>query len=206
MIFSYSCLNYAWITLNSFNGNISNMNRLTNEIKFELENDILIQTYEANIFYESRLKTLPRIYKKMKKNINLISKNNIYNNNYDDKLSNIIDQNKNLDLLFEEYLPRDILGIRIIYNLPIKNSEFFSYIILDKIKNKFQILENTYIKDYIKSPKKNGYKSIHFNIEDNGIIYEIQIRNLNMDYTAKNGSASNYYFNYYNDYSNYYHF
>ncbi len=73
----------------------------------------------------------------------------------------------------------DILGLRII-------CRFVDdvYLVLDGIKNNefFNIIQ---IKDYIKSPKINGYRSLHIlakvNFEGDELPIEIQIRTLSQD-------------------------
>ena len=87
--------------------------------------------------------------------------------------------------------PNDIYGLRIIYNSSYDNNNYYAYYIKNLITNNYCTLDY-YYNDYIKYPKKNNYQSIHMYILD-GIILEIQIRNIYMHYTAVNGSASDYY-------------
>ncbi len=79
----------------------------------------------------------------------------------------------------------DILGFRIIVK-SIKNC----YDILQLLHEKYHKLSDL-TKDYIKSPKKNGYQSLHTVIilPCNRKI-EVQIRTEWMDYIAEHGSAS----------------
>tara|TARA_B100000963_G_scaffold271266_1_gene239450 strand:- start:11113 stop:11601 length:489 start_codon:yes stop_codon:yes gene_type:complete len=88
-------------------------------------------------------------------------------------------------------IPKDIYGIRIVYNSNYKNDEYIAYYIKYAIDKEFR---NTfYCKDYIVNPKKNGYKSLHLGVWDHNCLYDIQIRNVEMDYWAKHGGASDYY-------------
>lgn len=47
------------------------------------------------------------------------------------------------------------------------------------------------VKDYIVTPKKNGYQSLHLVIKKhNGLVFEIQVRTMSMDIRAEHGSAT----------------
>ena len=87
-------------------------------------------------------------------------------------------------------LPRDRLGLRIIYETGHDNNEFISYYIMKNIEDKYSCI---FGKDYIINQKANGYQSLHINIDYDNMIYEVQIRSKYMDYCAKYGSASDYY-------------
>jgi len=50
------------------------------------------------------------------------------------------------------------------------------------------------IRDFIKNPKENGYRSIHINIEINGLPVEIQIRTLEMHNAAEFGVAAHFFY------------
>lgn len=79
---------------------------------------------------------------------------------------------------------RDQFAIRIILNTIEE-----CYIVLEEINNEFPILEGT-LKDYIKSPKENGYQSIHFGITFENKLLEVQIRTKEMDEFAEEGKAA----------------
>ena len=87
-------------------------------------------------------------------------------------------------------MPRDRLGMRIIYDTPYKDNAFIAYYIMNNIERHFDY--SFHKKDYIKYPKQNDYQSLHINVYYEDKYYEIQIRNKEMDYIAKYGSACNY--------------
>jgi (p)ppGpp synthase/HD superfamily hydrolase len=64
---------------------------------------------------------------------------------------------------------------------------------LNFLKKKFNIYDNK-IFDFIKYPKDNGYKSIHFKVEIIGYPVEIQIRTLEMDNNANYGVAAHFHY------------
>lgn len=70
----------------------------------------------------------------------------------------------------------DIIGIRVICN-------FIAdvYDIVNELKQYLTIKEE---KDYIDNPKKNGYRSYHIVADINGILVEIQVRTLAIDFWA----------------------
>ena len=80
---------------------------------------------------------------------------------------------------------KDVLAFRIICF-----QEWECYSILQEITRRYEVIEN-HTKDFIKSPKSNGYKSIHTVLIgplDKKI--EVQIRTQNMHAQAEEGSAS----------------
>ena len=88
-------------------------------------------------------------------------------------------------------IPKDIYGLRIIYSSVNPKDEFLGYYIKYSLDNEFKTLY--YNKDYIVYPKENNYQSLHFGVWDNHCLFDIQVRNIDMDYWAKKGGASNYY-------------
>lgn len=78
----------------------------------------------------------------------------------------------------------DIYGIRII-----TKTKQECYDVHLALSEQFNELKDRY-KDYIKSPKPNGYQSLHTNIILDGSIIEIQIRTKEMDYQAESGVAT----------------
>lgn len=78
---------------------------------------------------------------------------------------------ENLDQAFAQL--KDIVGIRIV-------CPFLSdvYNLADSVNKNFHVVN---IKDFIKNPKPNGYRSYHMIIEINGIFAEFQIRTISQD-------------------------
>ena len=87
-------------------------------------------------------------------------------------------------------IPRDRLGMRIIYDTTYNDNEFLAYYIMNNIERNFDY--SFHKKDYITNPKPNNYQSLHINVYYEDKYYEIQIRNKDMDNVAKYGSAANY--------------
>ncbi|MDP3965951.1 MAG: TGS domain-containing protein [archaeon] len=79
---------------------------------------------------------------------------------------------------------KDQFGVRII-----TEREEDCYIIFEIINEKYTLVENT-LKDFIKNPKENGYRSLHFCIKDGEKVVEIQVRTTEMDEMAEEGAAS----------------
>ncbi len=65
------------------------------------------------------------------------------------------------------------------------------YAVLSKISEKFESMEGRF-KDYIVSPKENGYQSLHNTVLYNGMPVEIQIRTEEMHYNNEFGVASHF--------------
>lgn len=83
----------------------------------------------------------------------------------------------------------DISGIRFV-----SRNEDHCYGILSYLQEPSRMfkIDTSTIKDYIKTPKANGYKSIHVNIVDNlGFIHNVQIRTSEMDLFAKQNPDAN---------------
>ncbi len=84
---------------------------------------------------------------------------------------------------FEEIY--DLIGFRIITNTVDE-----CYKIFVRLKEDFNLMENR-IKDYIKNPKKNGYRSIHITVDSQEYgFFEVQIRTEKMHYEAESGIAA----------------
>ncbi|MGM5483495.1 MAG: RelA/SpoT family protein [Nanobdellota archaeon] len=120
---------------------------------------------------------------------NILKKNNINAEvkgrakNYYSIFKKIKDENKSLDTIY------DIYGIRIILD-----SEGRCYEVFNTLNNLWEIQKDKKtgekrIKDYIKNPKPNGYRSIHVNYKYEETIIEVQIRTVEMDEEAENGVA-----------------
>ena len=77
---------------------------------------------------------------------------------------------------------KDQFGIRIVTETP---EDCYKAL----INNKYPLIENTF-KDYIKKPKENGYKSLHFCIRYGEKIVEIQTRTKEMNEFAEEGAAA----------------
>lgn len=88
----------------------------------------------------------------------------------------------------QKKVPKDIFGIRIIYN---HEDENISYNILSNIERNFNVLSSK--KDYITNAKENGYQSIHLHVNYFNLPIEVQIRNSEMDWRNNYGSANEYY-------------
>ncbi|MFT7616018.1 MAG: guanosine-3',5'-bis(diphosphate) 3'-pyrophosphohydrolase [Candidatus Woesearchaeota archaeon] len=84
-------------------------------------------------------------------------------------------KNKDLSQIY------DLYGIRIICQ-----TKEDCYALLDTLENKWNL---TRLKDFIKSPKPNGYQSLHANFDVEDKLVEIQIRTKDMDYQAEGGAA-----------------
>ena len=90
-------------------------------------------------------------------------------------------QEKNLT--FEEV--HDLLAFRII--VP---SQDDCYLALNTVHRLFDP-EPFRFKDYIAEPKANGYQSLHTSVRDrDGLVFEVQIRTVEMHHAAENGSAA----------------
>ncbi len=89
-------------------------------------------------------------------------------------------KNHNLDKIY------DLIALRVVTK-SISNC----YEIMSLVHEKFKVLEDR-TKDYIKTPKENGYQSIHMTVQDpiDGSIFEFQIRTKRMHVYAEFGVAS----------------
>lgn len=146
-----------FVTINSLFGNNSNLIKLENYIKTNINSDPIIKKYNVTINTEYRVKKCDRYIQKLK---------------------------------LKKTIPKDRLGLRIIYDTDYHNNEFISYYIMKNIEDRYSCI---FGKDYIINNKPNGYQSLHINIDYDNMIYELQIRSKYMDYCAKYGSASDYY-------------
>ena len=86
-------------------------------------------------------------------------------------------------------MPKDIFGIRIIYN---NDYDHICYNMLSNLERNFDVIENSK-KDYVTNPKENGYQSVHAHINFFNLPVEIQIRNKEMDWRCNYGSCNEYY-------------
>jgi len=152
-----SILSKAWIGYNSIIGKIDHLDNFKNKVELIIQSDSNIAKYSPKIYYETRLKSLPRILSKIKS---------------------------------KKTIPKDIYGLRIVYSSNVNNDDFLSYYIKYSLDTKFNDI--VFYKDYISTPKENNYKSLHLGIYDNDCLFDIQIRNLEMDYWSKYGGASDY--------------
>jgi len=88
-----------------------------------------------------------------------------------------------------EKKPRDILGMRIIYDTNLINDDFMAYSIQRALERVSSLQMK---KDYIITPKENGYMSLHGLIKFNEHNIEVQIRSSEMHRHAILGNSSNY--------------
>lgn len=114
---------------------------------------------------------------------------NTINIDYEQRIKS---QKRIIEKINNRRIPRDIYGLRIIYedSLDINNREI-AYAIKNILYTNFYSIDCFY-DDYIKYPKINNYQSLHVYIVTN-ILIEVQIRNSLMHVNAINGTASNYY-------------
>jgi guanosine-3',5'-bis(diphosphate) 3'-pyrophosphohydrolase len=91
-----------------------------------------------------------------------------------------LQEKKSLDKIY------DIVALRII-----TNSIANCYEIMSVLHSNFEVIDQR-TKDYIKSPKPNGYRSIHLTVKDpeSELIFEYQIRTKKMHQYAENGIAA----------------
>ena len=83
----------------------------------------------------------------------------------------------------------DLLGIRIIVSIP-EECYFAQEIIHAKWPPKRSFYDGDVGRDWIVTPKENGYQSLHTTIEIKGRIVEVQIRTHEMHETAEYGTAT----------------
>jgi len=79
---------------------------------------------------------------------------------------------------------KDQFGVRIILK-----EEGDCYHVFEILTNVYPLIDGTF-KDYIKSPKENGYQSIHLCIKDGERMVEVQIRTKEMNEVAEEGAAA----------------
>lgn len=83
----------------------------------------------------------------------------------------------------------DIFAIRIILNT---NNPFLCYYVYGIVANHYPLLEGTF-KDYISTPKPNGYKSLHFVVRGlKNRFVEVQIRTEDMHRNSELGVAAHF--------------
>ena len=85
----------------------------------------------------------------------------------------------------------DVYALRLIYN-----TKKECYKALKYIQNNFTLIDTDEItiRDFIKNPKPNGYKSIHLNIMLNNYPLEIQIRTIDMHNNAEFGVSAHFHY------------
>jgi GTP pyrophosphokinase len=162
-----------------------------NKLKIELE-DLIIQVLEPEEYKTLKKKTrasrkqreryIEEFSKPLKYELDKFNiKSEIFGRvkNYYSILGKMRKQNKNFEELF------DIFAIRIIVN---KIEE--CYAVLGVIHQLFTPLQERF-KDYIATPKSNGYQSVHTTVfGKQGKMVEVQIRTKEMDQTAEIGVAA----------------
>ena len=99
---------------------------------------------------------------------------------------------KQLDRVWDKMIkkkPRDILGMRIIYDTNLINDDFMAYSIQRALERVSPLQMK---KDYIIKPKENGYMSLHGLMSFNDHYIEVQIRSSEMHRHAILGNSSKY--------------
>lgn len=114
----------------------------------------------------------------------LLSENNV-NSNIKGRIKNIYSVYKKMNTRQKEFEEiYDLLALRVIVD-DIESC----YRTIGIIHSKWTPIPNRF-KDYIAMPKPNLYQSLHTSVIANGKVYEIQIRNEEMDNIAENGVAA----------------
>ena len=162
-----------------------------NQLKIELE-DLIFKTIDPDKYYKidkkikatkkDREKYISNFIKPIKEEIKVLNINiDIFGRakHYYSIASKMNDRNKDFEDIF------DLFAIRIIVS---KIEE--CYAVLGLIHQLYTPLQDRF-KDYIATPKSNGYRSIHTTVfGDKGKMVEVQIRTLEMDQTAEIGVAA----------------
>ena len=162
-----------------------------NQLKTELE-DLVFKTIDPDEYYDidKKIKATKRQREKYIKNFILPINNEIDKSKIDvdifgrakhyySILSKMNNRNKNFEEIF------DLFAIRIIVD-KIEDC----YAVLGIVHQLYTPLQDRF-KDYIATPKSNGYRSIHTTVfGSNGQMVEVQIRTKEMNQTAEIGVAA----------------
>lgn len=103
-------------------------------------------------------------------------------------ISSIYSKIKNNNVLFEEIY--DIFAVRIIIDVPIEKEKSYCWQIYSIITDVYKPIPER-LKDWVTTPKGNGYESLHTTvIGPKGKYVEVQIRTERMDEIAEKGFAA----------------
>lgn len=103
-------------------------------------------------------------------------------------ISSIYNKIKNKKVAFEEIY--DIFAIRVIVDVPISSEKSISWQVYSIITDVYKPIPER-LKDWITTPKSNGYESLHTTvIGPDGVFVEVQIRSERMDEIAERGFAA----------------
>ena len=162
-----------------------------NQLKIELE-DLVFKTIDPDQYYDidKKIKATKKQREKYIKNFINPIRNEISNTQININIFgrakhyySIISKMNNRNKIFEDIF--DLFAIRIIVD---KIEE--CYAVLGIVHQLYTPLQDRF-KDYIATPKSNGYRSIHTTVfGDKGQMVEVQIRTKEMDQTAEIGVAA----------------
>jgi GTP pyrophosphokinase len=103
-------------------------------------------------------------------------------------ISSIYSKIKNNNVLFEEIY--DIFAVRIIIDVPVEKEKSYCWQIYSIITDVYKPIPER-LKDWVTTPKGNGYESLHTTvIGPKGKYVEVQIRTERMDEIAEKGFAA----------------
>ncbi len=103
-------------------------------------------------------------------------------------ISSIANKIKNNNVTFEEIY--DIFAVRIVVDVPVEKEKIFCWQIYSIITDVYKPIPER-LKDWITTPKSNGYESLHTTvIGPKGKYVEVQIRTKRMDDIAERGFAA----------------
>ncbi|MCZ2101648.1 MAG: RelA/SpoT family protein [Chitinophagales bacterium] len=103
-------------------------------------------------------------------------------------ISSIANKIKNNNVTFEEIY--DIFAVRIVVDVPVEKEKIFCWQIYSIITDVYKPIPER-LKDWVTTPKSNGYESLHTTvIGPKGRYVEVQIRTKRMDDIAERGFAA----------------
>ncbi|MGK0290685.1 MAG: guanosine-3',5'-bis(diphosphate) 3'-pyrophosphohydrolase [bacterium] len=182
-------LEYARETLNIY-APIANRLGLS-PLKTELENlsfEILFvkEFQEVRSFCEKKEVEQGSVLENLHNEISLLLEKNKISANVKERRKSyysIFSKARNNDLTYDHVY--DLVATRIL----VKTKDE-CYFVLGLIHEDYNLIDGKF-KDYISSPKANGYKSLHTSvISDKGMVFEVQIRTEEMDHIAEFGVAA----------------
>ncbi len=103
-------------------------------------------------------------------------------------ISSIANKIRNNNVTFEEIY--DIFAVRIVVDVPVEKEKIFCWQIYSIITDVYKPIPER-LKDWVTTPKSNGYESLHTTvIGPKGKYVEVQIRSKRMDEIAERGFAA----------------